>query len=56
MYDPFVRVSALSVRPICSQLIFRLIRGSLKIWEESMLLVLRKAPRLSAPHVDGWQW
>jgi hypothetical protein len=26
---------------------------SLKIWEESMLLVLRKAPRLSAPHVDG---
>jgi hypothetical protein len=21
-----------------------------------MLLVLRKAPRLSAPHVDGWRW
>jgi hypothetical protein len=21
-----------------------------------MLFVLRKAPRVSAPHVDGWRW
>ena len=27
---------------------------SLKIWEESMRLVMRKAPRFSAPHVDAW--
>jgi hypothetical protein len=31
-------------------------RDSLKTWEDSMLLVLRKAHRLSTPHVDGWRW
>jgi hypothetical protein len=31
-------------------------RHSLQMWEESMLLDMRKAPRLSAPHVDGRRW
>jgi hypothetical protein len=29
---------------------------SMHVWTESMLFVLRKAPRLSTLHVDGWRW
>jgi hypothetical protein len=31
-------------------------RDNLKRWVEYVLLVLGKAPRLWAPHVDGWRW
>jgi hypothetical protein len=42
--------------PARPPLIYLDYRHSLKMWEKYMLLVLREAPRLSAPHVDGWRW